>query len=107
MQEFIVVYVTVGSAAEGNRLARALVEERLAACINRVGKVQSVYRWEGKVEQSEEDLLIIKTRRELFPVLEKRVRELHSYAVPEIIALPILEGSRDYLQWLKDQVSET
>lgn len=107
MQEFIVVYVTVGSAAEGDRLAHALVEERLAACINRIGKVQSVYRWEGKVEQSEEELLIIKTRRELFSVLEKRVRELHSYAVPEIIALPILEGSRDYLQWLKDQVSET
>lgn len=107
MQEFIVVYVTAGSAAEGDRLAHALVKERLAACINRIGKVQSVYRWEGKVEQSEEELLIIKTRRELFSVLEKRVRELHSYSVPEIIALPILEGGRDYLQWLKDQVSET
>ena len=103
MQEFIVAYVTAGSPAEGDRLARALVEERLAACVNRVAPVHSVYRWEGKVEQSEEELLIIKTRRTLFPALEQRVRELHSYAVPEIIALPVIDGSAAYLQWVADQ----
>ena len=104
MNEFIVVYVTVGSPDEGDRLARALVEERLAACVNRIRPVQSVYRWQGKVEQSEEELLIIKTRRELFGRLQKRVRELHSYSVPEIIALPIVEGSESYLKWLGEEL---
>lgn len=105
MQGFIVVFVTVGSAAEGDRLAHALVEERLAACVNRIARVQSVYRWEGKIEQGQEELLIIKTRNELFAALEKRVRELHSYSVPEVIALPIIDGSENYLRWLGEQVS--
>ena len=104
MNEFIVVYVTVGSSDEGDRLAHALVEEKLAACVNRVRQVQSTYRWQGKVEQSGEELLIIKTKRELFTRLKQRVQELHSYSVPEIIALPILEGSEGYLQWLGEQL---
>ena len=105
MQSFIMVFITVGSGGEGERLARALVDERLAACVNRIGPVQSVYRWEGKVEQSEEEMLIVKTRNELFPALEKRVRELHSYDVPEIIALPLIQGNEAYLTWLAEQVS--
>ncbi|MGH7871469.1 MAG: divalent-cation tolerance protein CutA, partial [Candidatus Binatia bacterium] len=100
MQEFIVVYVTAGSPEEGEKLARTLVEERLAACVNRIKSIQSVFRWQGQVEQSEEELLIIKSRKELFPALEKRVRELHSYAVPEVIALPLIAGSPAYLGWL-------
>jgi periplasmic divalent cation tolerance protein len=103
MRDFIVVLVTVGSVADGDRLAQALVEERLAACVNRLPGIQSIYRWEGKLEQSVEELLLIKTRKALFPALEKRVRELHSYAVPEIIALPVVAGSVPYLQWLGDQ----
>lgn len=105
MAEFIIVYVTVGSGEEADRLAHALVDEQLAACVNRVRSVQSVYRWQGKVEQSDEELLIIKTRRDAFAALERRVRELHSYAVPEIVALPVLEGSAEYLAWLGDQVA--
>ena len=105
MYEFIVVFVTAGSSAEGERLARALVEERLAACVNRIAAVQSVYRWQGKVEQSAEELLVIKTRADLFTALEKRVRALHSYSVPEVIALPILNGSENYLRWLGEQVA--
>jgi periplasmic divalent cation tolerance protein len=105
MKEFIVVFVTAGSSAEGERLAHALVEDRLAACVNRIRGVQSVYRWQGKIEQSEEELLVIKTRKELFTALEKRVRELHSYSVPEIIALPLIEGNEAYLRWLEEQVS--
>jgi periplasmic divalent cation tolerance protein len=104
MTEFIVVYVTVGSPDEGSRLAHALVDERLAACVNRISGVQSIYRWQGKVGQSEEDLLIIKTKRESFDRLKKRVQELHSYSVPEVIALPILEGSESYLKWLGEQL---
>jgi periplasmic divalent cation tolerance protein len=104
MRDFIVVFVTVGSAVEGDRLARALVEERLAACVNRLPGIQSIYRWEGKIEQSTEDLLIIKTGQPLFPALEKRVRELHGYAVPEIVALPVAAGSEDYLKWWGEQI---
>src|SRR5262245_65101486 len=107
MQEFIVVLVTTGSPAEGEQIARTLVEEQLAACVNRTAPIQSVYRWQGKVEQSEEELLIIKTRRQLFPALDRRIRELHSYAVPEIIALPVLEGNSEYLRWLREQVSRS
>lgn len=103
MSELIVVYVTVGTGEEADRMAQALVGEQLAACVNRVRSIQSVYRWQGKVEQNDEELLIIKTRRQLFPALEKRVKELHSYSVPEIIGLPIIEGSADYLTWLREQ----
>jgi periplasmic divalent cation tolerance protein len=106
MTEFVVVYVTAGSAEEAERLAKALVEERLAACVNRINPVRSVYRWQGQVEQSDEELLIIKTRKDLFHALEKRVRELHSYSVPEIIAVPVVAGSAGYLGWLSDQVAE-
>ncbi len=105
MPEFIVVYVTAGSPSEAEHLAQALIGEKLAACVNRIRSVQSTYRWQGQVEQGEEELLIIKTRKELFPALERRVRELHSYSVPEIIAVPILAGSAGYLGWLGDQVS--
>jgi periplasmic divalent cation tolerance protein len=73
--------------------------------VNRIKSIKSVYRWQGKVEESEEELLIIKSKQELLPKLEKRVRELHSYSVPEVIAIPIIEGSHDYLQWLEEQLS--
>jgi periplasmic divalent cation tolerance protein len=105
MRDFVATFVTVGSAAEGDRIAHALVEEKLAACVNRLPAIQSIYRWEGKVEQSAEELLVIKTKKALFPALEKRVRELHSYTVPEIIALPIVAGSEPYLDWLGEQTS--
>lgn len=104
MDDFIVVYVTAGSADEAEHLAQTLVEERLAACVNRLKSVRSIYRWQGQVEQSDEELLIIKTRKNLFSLLEKRVRELHSYSVPEVIALPVIAGSAGYLNWLRDQV---
>jgi periplasmic divalent cation tolerance protein len=106
MTEFVVVYVTAASAAEGTRIAFALVEEQLAACVNRVDGVQSVYRWEGKVEGSQESLLIVKTRADLLSRVANRVRELHSYTVPEVIALPILQGDQGYLQWLNEQLQK-
>jgi len=99
------VYVTVSSAAEGERIARALVEERLAACVNRVAGVHSTYRWQGQVEESAEELLLIKTRQELFAVLARRVEELHSYEVPEVIAVPVAAGNDSYLRWLHDRVA--
>jgi periplasmic divalent cation tolerance protein len=107
MSDFIVVLVTAGSSDEGERLARELVEARLAACVNRVKGVQSVYRWQGKIESSEEELLIVKTRRNLFEQLQEKIRQLHSYSTPEIIALPILAGSESYLRWLEEELSQS
>jgi periplasmic divalent cation tolerance protein len=104
MKAFIVVYVTVSSVDEGRRIARALVEERLAACVNQLPGIRSIYRWQGKIEESTEELLIIKTNKDLFAALQKRVCELHSYAVPEVIAVPVTAGSEPYLQWLDEQV---
>lgn len=101
--DFIVVFCTTGSREEAERLAGALVGERLAACVTIVGPVLSVYRWKGKVERGEEYLLVIKTKRSLYSRLESRLRELHSYEVPEIVALPIVEGLKDYLSWLSEE----
>src|ERR1044071_6565830 len=96
--EFIVVYVSAGSAEEADRLARSLVDEKLAACVTRIKSVQSVYRWRDQVEQSSEELLIIKTRKDMFGALEKRVRELHRDDVPQIIAAPLLAGPGPHLR---------
>jgi periplasmic divalent cation tolerance protein len=100
MSEPIVVFVTCGSEEEAIQIARSLVEERLAACVNLVSPIRSIYRWEGKVWDEKEWILIIKTLRQKFEELEKRVKSLHSYSVPEIIGLPIVEGSSAYLRWL-------
>lgn len=99
------VYITVSSAAEGERIARALVEERLAACVNRIAGVRSTYRWQGQVEQSDEELLLVKTSEARFAALARRVQELHSYDVPEVVAVPIAAGNDNYLQWLHEQVA--
>jgi len=108
MTDKIVVLVTCGSAREARRIARALVERRLAACANILAApVGSVYRWKGKVESAREFLLVIKSSRRNFTAIEKAVRALHSYDVPEIVALPIAVGSRDYLAWIADSVAHS
>ncbi len=101
-REEIVVFVTTGSRDEGERIANALVTEQCAACVNVVGPVRSIYRWEGKVQHDDEWLLIIKTRAALFGALAARVLALHSYETPEVIAVPITAGSEAYLDWLRD-----
>jgi periplasmic divalent cation tolerance protein len=100
MSDPIVVLVTCGSEEEAVKISNALVEAHLAACVNLVSPIRSIYRWEGKIWDEKEWLLIIKTQKERFGELEKRVKSLHSYSVPEIISLPILEGSSSYLNWL-------
>jgi len=98
-----VVLVTCGSAAEAKRIARALVEARLAACVNLLpGAVTSIYRWKGKVESARERLLLIKTSRNRLAKLQAAIGRLHSYDLPEIIALPIVAGSRAYLDWIEE-----
>ena len=100
--ESIVVLVTCGSEEEALKIAHSLVGERLAACVNLVSPIRSIYRWEGKICDEKEWLLIIKTGGERFEELEKKVKALHSYSVPEIIGLPIVEGSSSYLEWLRE-----
>lgn len=84
------------------KIARALVDERLAACVNIVKEVRSIYRWEGKVEDDTEALMVAKTRAELFDALSGRVRELHPYSVPEVIAAPLASGIKPYLDWIDE-----
>ena len=101
------VFVTCASAAEAKRIARAIVEARLAACVNIFpGSVNSVYRWKGKVESARERLLLIKTSQKLLPKLQAAVQRLHSYDVPEFIAVPVIAGSRAYLAWLDENLKE-
>jgi periplasmic divalent cation tolerance protein len=101
-----VVLVTCNSVREGRKIGRALVEARLAACVNVLQTpIESIYRWKGSVDTAKEFLLIIKTSRARLKALEAAVKRLHSYDVPEIIALPIEKGSQDYLAWLSESVS--
>jgi len=101
----IVVLVTCGSAKEARRIARSVVEQRLAACGNILEvPVRSIYRWKGRIESAKESLLVIKSSRMRFVALQDAIRKLHSYDVPEIIALPIERGSRDYLAWLAESI---
>jgi periplasmic divalent cation tolerance protein len=98
-----VVMVTCGNLAEARRIAQAVVEARLAACVNILpGAVTSIYRWKGKVETTRERLLLIKTSRRRLPKLQAAVERLHSYEVPEFIALPVVAGSKAYLAWLDE-----
>ena len=106
MPEFIVVFVTCGSEEEALKIAHSLVEERLTACVNLVSPVRSIYRWEGKIWDEKEWILFIKTQKERFEEVEKKVKSLHSYSVPEIIGLPIVEGSSSYLQWLLGETTK-
>jgi len=98
----IVVLMTAPNEDEAAAIARVLVETRLAACVNIIRNVRSVYAWQGKIEDDAEVIMIAKTRKGLFDALAKKVRELHTYKVPEIIALPVVAGSEDYLKWIRE-----
>ncbi len=104
MTDKVVILVTASSRRECRKIARHLVEARLAACVNITQTIQSIYRWEGKLADEKEFLLLIKSTRELFPEIKAEISRLHSYRTPEIICLPIIDGSQDYLQWVSDSV---
>ena len=99
-----IVLSTAGSEEEARKIAQALVERRLAACVNIVGPIHSVYRWKGAVESAPERLLIIKTTESAFPRVRDAIRELHSYELPECVMLPIEAGSEEYLKWITTSV---
>ena len=105
MTDKIVVLITAKNARECARIARHLLDKRLIACANLVPQVRSLYRWKGKIADEKECWMILKSTRELFPAIQAEVEALHSYHVPEVIALPIIDGSPNYLNWIAECVT--
>ena len=106
MTDKIIVFVNCSSSDEAENIGKYLVEKRLAACVNIIPRMQSWYWWKGKVTQDNEVLIIIKTSRQNFSKLEKEVVRLHSYAVPEVVALQIVEGSDNYINWIDNSLKK-
>ncbi len=104
MTDYRIVLTTAGSKDEAHKLADALVERRLAACVNIIGPIESVYRWKGVVEAAEERLLVIKTTAGAFERVRDTIRQLHSYELPECIEIPVENGSAAYLEWIGGNV---
>ncbi len=102
MEKCIVIFITAGSQEESEKIANALVKEKLAACVNIIPQVRSSFLWKKKTCVEEEVLLIVKSKMILLDEIINRVKQLHSYEVPEIIALPVIGGSDDYLQWVQE-----
>lgn len=105
MTDKILVLSTCGTTEEAERLGRQLVEKRLAACVNVISGAKSIYRWQGEIEEASEALLVIKSRRTLFDAVRMELEKSHSYEVPEVIALAIVEGSLGYLSWLDKELA--
>lgn len=101
--KFNFIYMTTKDKAEARKIGKALVSERLAACVNIIDNVNSMYWWEGKVQDDNEVVMIAKTRKSLVPELIKKVKLLHSYSCPCVIALPIEDGNKDFLKWMKKE----
>lgn len=99
------IYITTSGKEESRNIAKKLVEEKLAACVNIIPSIESIYLWKGEIEEDEESLLIAKTKVERIDKIIKKVKEIHSYETPAILAIPIIEGSKDYLDYLEDEMS--
>lgn len=100
--ELRVVFCTIDRLEAAKKIANTLISEKLAACVNIIPKIYSVYQWKGEIVEDEEYLMIIKTRESLFEKLKKRINELHSYEVPEIVSFEIIDGAKPYLDWIYD-----
>ena len=105
MTDKVLILTTTGNESEARKIAQELVGRRLAACVNIIPRIQSVYRWEGKVESAEEFLLLIKTARTRIEELQSAIRELHSYDLPELVVIAMEDGSEKYLNWIAESVS--
>ena len=106
MSEYIAIFVTASSGQEAETIAKELVGSRLVACANIFPEIRSIFRWKGKVQKEQEVFLIMKSRTALFDRIEQRIRELHSYEVPEIVAIPIVKGSPPYLDWVGEETAD-
>ncbi|MFL6354850.1 MAG: divalent-cation tolerance protein CutA [Bryobacteraceae bacterium] len=104
MTDVAIIFCTCSTHDEALTIANSLIEEQLAACVNVLPQVESIYRWQGKVETAHEVLLIIKTTEEHFTAVRDRITQLHTYDTPEIVAMPVIHGSERYLAWLRGQV---
>lgn len=104
MTDVVIIFCTCGTPDEALNIADSLIQAQLAACVNVLPPVQSIYRWQGKVETAHEVLLIIKTIQERFTAVKDRITQLHSYDTPEIVGVPVIDGSDKYLDWLRAQV---
>jgi periplasmic divalent cation tolerance protein len=103
MSKIVVIFSTAGSLEEARKIGQTLVEEGLVACCNIVQSIESIFRWQGKLQNEREVLMIFKARDDSFDMVEKRIKELHSYEVPEVIAVPITQGSKNYLDWVIEE----
>lgn len=101
--DFVVVYITCKDREEAKRIGETMVKEKLAACANVIPGMNSIFHWEGKLEKAKECVLLLKTKKELMEKLTERVKQLHSYEVPCIIALPVVAGNPDYLEWIEKE----
>src|SRR5450759_4766613 len=106
MKSYIQVMTTTETKEQAQTIAQHLMEEKLAACVQIVGPITSIYRWKGKVENAQEWLCLIKTRNDLYNKVEATIKSIHLYETPEIIAVPIIKGSKEYLNWLDDELSQ-
>ncbi|MCL0077766.1 divalent-cation tolerance protein CutA [Peptococcaceae bacterium] len=104
MEEYIQVFTTTEKEEDAKKIAKTIVEERLAACVQILGPITSTYWWEESIETSKEWLLFIKSKKSMYEELEKAIKSIHPYQVPEIIAVPVTAGSKDYLGWLKKEL---
>jgi periplasmic divalent cation tolerance protein len=100
-----IIYSTTGSIEEARKIARMLVEEKVVACVNIIPKIESIYRWKGKIEEDNECVLLAKTTDKNIDKTIQRIKELHSYDVPDIVAIPITHGFKEYLDWVKDETT--
>ena len=107
MKSYIQISTTTETKEQAQKIAQYLVEQKLAACVQVIGSIESTYRWNGKIETTNEWLCLIKTREDLFDKAEIAIKKLHSYETPEIIAVPIMKGSKEYLDWLDDELSHS
>lgn len=106
MESYIQVTTTTDKREDAEKIAFALVEKKIAACAQIVGPITSIYRWKGNIEKAEEWLCVIKSRKDLYEDIEKTIKAVHSYEVPEIIAVPVVAGSEDYLEWLRGDLAK-
>jgi periplasmic divalent cation tolerance protein len=104
MTQYIQVFTTLENRKDAEILAKTLVEKRLAACIQIIGPLMSYFQWQGKLESSQEYLCLIKSREDLYPELEAAIKSLHPYEIPEILAMPVIKGGKEYLNWLNQEL---